>query len=147
MNTLLINQYIAKTNVHLNERKYLVALGISRAIAYGLILPTSPVDSPSKYFVDNFKDGLDDQLSKINEVAIINIQETQELILKIWKMRYDLVFNSLSVDVQKLLDCRLIKGDDNVPNVYTDTINAVGVDTVNAFLNDMACALNASDEV
>ena len=61
-------------------------------------------------------------------------------------MRYDLVFNSLSVDVQKLLDCRLIVGDNNVPNVYTDTINAVGVDTVNAFLNDMACALNASDE-
>lgn len=147
MNAMLLNHLIAKSNLHLEDRKYLIALGISRAIGYNLALPTSAVESYSKYFNDTHKDVVENVLVTINEMSVINIQECYELTFKIWKMRYELVFNPRALDVCRMLDNEVVFGNDNVPQVYTTVINRLGVDSVKEFLCDVMCAMSVAEEV
>lgn len=146
MNTMLLNHAVAKSNLHLEDRKYLVALAISRAIGYNLALPTSAVESHSKYFNDTHKDVVENTLVDINEMSVINIQECFELTFKIWKMRYQLVFNPRALDVIKMLDNEVIFGNEEVPQIYSTVVQRVGVDTVKSFLCDVHCAMNVAEE-
>ena len=146
MNAMLLNHAVAKSNLHLEDRKYLVALGISRAIGYNLSLPTSAVESHSKYFNDTHKDAVENMLVDINEMSVINIQECFELTFKIWKMRYQLVFTPRALEVTKMLYCELVLGNQEVPQIYTTVINRIGVETVSSFLCDVLCAMTVAEE-
>lgn len=146
MNAMLLNHYIANSNLHLEDRKYIVALAVSRAIGYNLSLPTSAVDSSGKYFNDNHKDIVEHTLVDINEVSVINIQECYELTFKIWKMRYELVFNPRAMEVTRMLDNEVICGNDNIPQIYSTVVQRIGVDTVKSFLCDVMCAMTVAEE-
>lgn len=147
INALMLNQCIARTNLHLDDRKYIVALALSRAIGYSLMLPTGALDSPSKFFTDTHKDAVEAILVKVNEQSVINIQECYELTFKIWKMRYALVFNSSADNVMKFLDCQLEQGNNEIPQIYTDVINKIGVETVTSFMNDVNSAMSIPEGV
>lgn len=147
INAMMLNQCIAKSNMHLNDRKQIVALALARAIGYSLALPSGPVESPSKYFMEMHKDAVEQALISVNEACVINIQEAYELTFKIWSMRYAMLFNSLSVNIINILDCELEGGNFVIPKVYTELYSRIGSDAVRSFTNDVLLAMTLKEGI
>lgn len=146
INPLTLNQIISKSTLQMDNRKYLVSLSIARALGYNLPIPTSAVEAPSKYFNDVNKITIEDCLAKINEVSVINIQETYELTYKIWMMRYSLVYNTKALDVVKFLDCEMTDENFFIPKIYIETIKTVGEENAFSFMNELNMSLSCNGE-
>lgn len=147
INAMKLNQCIARSNIHLNDRKQIIALALARAIGYSLSLPTSAVDSPSKYFMENHQDAVDATLVNVNEICIINIQEASELTFKVWRMRYAIVYDSLAGNVINMLDCELEGGNASIPQIYTDLYAKIGSDNIKSFTNEVMLAMTTKEGI
>lgn len=147
INSAQLNHLISNSLMHVDDKKYLVALALARAVGYGLSLPTGGVESPTKYFQDTHKEAVEQFLVTVNEMSVINIQETYELTFKIWKMRYSFVFDCMSLGVMKFLDCEIDCGNKEIPQIYTDLIVKLGPETMGTFVKDVMNAVSYSEGV
>lgn len=80
------------------NRKTAVALGIGRAIGYGLDLPTSPVGDVRGYYLSTFDRQACDIISAVNEQYLLDVQLTRSIAMRYYEMRYALVYQPEVLD-------------------------------------------------
>lgn len=110
----LVNNFVstaASTGVTSRDKVALVVF--SRLIAYELIIPSSPVDSPNLYYAETHSSHVNEMISQLNEACVLDVKFLQELTRKVWMQRYNLVFRPME-DETKSLVSSLIMTDDNV---------------------------------
>ncbi len=91
----LVKSY-TQWNLPVKDKEVFCALLLSRAIAFNLQLPSSPVESPLNYYNDNYVDLVNDLLTEVNDSQIIPFEATKKLIIKLWVYRYQMVYLPLS---------------------------------------------------
>lgn len=101
--------------VSLQDRSYVLALGLARAIAYQLPIPSSPVDIPLSFFALQYLGQVNDVLSEVNEQIVINIELATSLVKKLWLLRYNVVFEMENATVRHLLDETIAGGSTEIP--------------------------------
>lgn len=74
------------------EANKVIALGLARAIAYKLPLPSTPVESLISYFDLTCKNIAEEQIAEINEILPLDIPIAKEYVLAVWTVRYRIVF-------------------------------------------------------
>ena len=74
-----------------NERSVAISIGIARAIASRLQLPTSPVADLQIYHAETNDQQVVDIIGFLNETLVIDIEMTRSLTYRFYKLRYDLV--------------------------------------------------------
>lgn len=102
-------------SVSLQDRTYTAALGVARALAYSLYLPTSEVEVPLSFFATQHLPAVNTVLSEINEHVVINIELALSLTKKLWLFRYNVVFESENPMVRAMLDLQMASGSPEIP--------------------------------
>lgn len=74
------------------EANKVIALGLARAIAYKLPLPSTPVESLISYFDLTCKPVSETQIAEINEILPLDIPIAKEYTLAVWTIRYRTLF-------------------------------------------------------
>lgn len=93
------------TDVSPQDRSLVVNLGIAKTIGYQLPIPATPVISPVTYFSETFKTEVNEIVSTINEVYVLDVTELLKYVKAIWVMRYRLVHEPRMVKLNKLIQC------------------------------------------
>lgn len=77
-----------------DRRQVFIEMAIARAISTTLQLPTSPLmdGSFTSHYVNLHAANVKDALSVINENFIISVKDVAELTMKLYRLRYNLVF-------------------------------------------------------
>jgi hypothetical protein len=79
------------------QRETFIALALARAVSTSLPLPSTPVTSVNVYYSSTHHAAVAELVSRINEEMVINTKLATELTFKLYKMRYDLVFNTEAI--------------------------------------------------
>lgn len=133
--------------VPLEKRKVLVTLALSKGTAYSLALPTSPVESASQYYANTHRAVVEKLLSEINELFIIDYASCSDLIFKIWRMRYRMVYDVAALDVLAFLDGTLGENQREIPPVYRELANGCDCISVNELVKVLGELMKQSVEV
>lgn len=68
-------------------------LMLAAAIAWRLPMVTSPLKSDSLHYVENLRGQALDMIDAFNEVQVINVTVTDNLVKQFWTARYRAIFN------------------------------------------------------
>ena len=93
------------------ERKQIHEVSLARALAVCLALPTSPVNSLSGYYNRTHQSGVNDILSQYNEHQLIDVKLVQSLVWKIYRLRYEFVFEPKLPSVRSAVDTLIMVSD------------------------------------
>ena len=134
------------------ERNRLIAVVIGRALSVQLLLPTSPVVSVDAYFYSNHEVCVEDLLSAINEVMVIDTKLVREVTFRFYKFRYDLcygsaMFLSAFTELAPLVPGLLPAAIADQPLVLTDDTDRLLENCVYAFKNQLNPETRQSTEV
>ena len=143
INAMVLNQLIGRSNIHLEDRKYIIAMALGKNIAYELSLPSSATLNYSQWFTECHGDTVKQILQQVNELCIINIQEVYDMIFNVWKMRYKMVYDCKSIEIMTLLDNAFQCGSNDIQQVYRRIFDKVGEGEVNGFIKDVGWALTS----
>jgi hypothetical protein len=101
--------------VNLQDRSYLLAIAVARHIAYSLPIPTSPAIIPLALYAQNCSGSVNDELSAINEVVVINFDLAVSLVKKLWLLRYNTVHDMTNPQARQVIDSAIAIGTTEVP--------------------------------
>lgn len=110
------------------KRKHLVTLALSKSIAYGMALPTSQVENVNMFYANAHRANVEKLLSEINELFIIDYESCSDLIFKLWRLRYRLVFDFAAVDILSLLDSLTASDERQIPPAYREIASCCPMD-------------------
>lgn len=126
--------FLNSVNSAFGKDKNALLLALSKAIANRLTLPTSPVNDIEEYYIMSNLESVRKLIGTINEICILDIDSTQQLIKDFWVMRYKVVHGS-----NYLLSANTTHGVLASFMGFADAAGTVVVDTVansgNAILN------------
>jgi hypothetical protein len=91
------------------RRTLMTTMALSRALAYVLPLPSSPVDNVQSYWLMNSNRLVADTLSAINERNVIDVAQIAETTYAIWCLRYKMVFEPTVGTGQALFDAVILE--------------------------------------
>lgn len=114
-----VNDILADQKVSLADRPAAVALLVAEAVGNSLPLPTSPVDDPFAYFRNTHQVNLNHTLDEVNKGCVIDIDEVEAVVFKLWLTRYRLVHQPENPRAQKLLKMLMDSGAEDIPARYT----------------------------
>lgn len=86
--------FLSSVNSAFGKDKNALLLALSKAIANRLTLPTSPVNDIEEYYIMSNLEAVRKLIGTINEICILDIDSTQQLIKDFWVMRYKVVHGS-----------------------------------------------------
>lgn len=86
------------------DRGLVMVAAVSKAVAYALPLPSSPVVSLRSYYADNAEQFALAVLSDVNEHAVFNLRQAKEMVFQIYRARYHVVHMPHAVDLHRLTD-------------------------------------------
>lgn len=121
--TEVIKGQLQDLNVELIDRAHALSYITARALGMHFTLPTSKVENPYKFFRDTHQVTLHRLVSEINEELVVDVDEVESLVLKLWLVRYRLVHEPYAVQVRDLLTNLVRNGVSDIPQVYTDIAN------------------------
>ena len=127
----LVNDTINELNAELGDRPAITCYVIAKSLGHLFALPTSKVENPYKYFRDTHLLHLHEEVSKVNEEVVVDVDEVESLILKIWMMRYRLVHETNHPQVKHYIANLIKLGAADVPKPYVDLMNKYGQLTSN----------------
>jgi hypothetical protein len=81
-----------------DNRKTAVAIGVGRAIAYSLDLPTSPVGDIRGYYLATYDRRACDIISAINEQYLVDVQLTRSIAMRYYELRYAIAHDPTAMD-------------------------------------------------
>lgn len=119
----IIKSHIKDLNVELTDRAHALSYITARALGMQFALPTSKVENPYKYFRDTHQMNLHRLVSEINEEIVVDVDEVESLVLKLWLVRYRLVHEPTAAQVRDLLTNLVRTGVSDIPQIYTDIVN------------------------
>lgn len=91
------------------RRTLMTTMALSRALAYVLPLPSSPVDNVQSYWLMANNRMVADILSAINERNVIDVAQIAETTYAIWCLRYKMVYNPCVGTGQALFDAVILE--------------------------------------
>ena len=115
-----IMDIVSEQKVSLTDRPAAVALLVAEAVGNTLAIPTSPVTDPTGYFRNMHQGQLNHMLDEINKICVIDIDEVESVVHKLWLTRYRLVHQPDSPRVQQLFKMLIETGCPDIPARYTN---------------------------
>lgn len=109
---------IDRLGVPLRERGRALEIIVGEAVASRLTIPPSPVKSTNDFFNTQNKVKVFELLAKVNEIAVIDLDRTCNLIYQIWRIRYALVHRPCDPTVGRLLHFAVMANDNLIPGEY-----------------------------
>lgn len=104
IDTSFISCEMEAAGVPLGDRAQLLSVGLSRAIAYRLPMPTAPVSAPRIWYAENCEREVLDTAAHVNEGCVIDLGDVTELTYKLWQMRYNVCFTGSEEATANVLD-------------------------------------------
>lgn len=105
------------------DKSKLFQLILAEAMALSTPIPCEPCEEPASFFRTNYKLRIMTDLSKVNEYIVIDLEDTANLIYKLWLTRYELVHKTNDVGIGRLLGFILASGKTQIPPNYSELIN------------------------
>lgn len=106
--------------VGMRDRTYVLALGVARAIAYVLPLPTTPAEVPMVHFSLTCYGKAASDISEINEQVVINTDLAMALTKKLWMLRYNVLHDMDNETARRVLDDTIELGSSEIPPNATE---------------------------
>lgn len=122
--SLKIRRALSLSVFNEGQRELLISTALAQSIAYGLTLPSSPVESVSQYYLDTHNHNVNKLISEFNEHFVVRVSNVIELIKSLYTFRYNFVYNPTSEDVVKIAHVLSSADNDYVPQAASDIINA-----------------------
>lgn len=104
LDTSFISVGMEAAGVPLEERGAHLSVGLARAIAYRLPLPTEPVSAPRIWYAENCEREVLDTAAFVNEQVVLDLGDVTELCYKLWTMRYNVCYNGSEEATANVLD-------------------------------------------
>jgi hypothetical protein len=73
------------------------SLALARVIAFDLTLPTAPVDSINSFYISQHKLEVENIISTINEIILVDIKTVLDYVSKFYSLRYNICNGSKTV--------------------------------------------------
>lgn len=102
--TTSLRQVFDMNQVPFADRSQLTVLAVAKAIAFHLPLPTSPVDSLPSYYGNTHQSFVNLALGGVNEAIVLDVDLATEMVYKLYKLRYLMVFDATSIDSIKVFE-------------------------------------------
>lgn len=123
-----IRRYVDSSNLSHTQKENLISFAIAQAVAYGLPLPSSPVNSISAHYNNNFAIEVSRKVSAFNEHMVIRVNDILEIISKVYRYRYALVYTPTEGDALNIITFMMSVENNYIPpflkelgNEYQDT--------------------------
>jgi len=113
---------VQRAGVPMKQKSKAIELVVSETVAQCLAIPPTPVSELQTYFYAHCKVKALENLAKVNEHVVIDIDRAVELVYRIWKMRYCLVHRPNDASVGRLIVTAVNANADQVPEVYRQVI-------------------------
>lgn len=123
-----------------------LGIAIARTVAYHLPLTTSRVDNPYVAFDTTAKAEALSILNDINEAYVIKIDDTLDLIQRLWVMRYRLVFEPSNEAVNSFITALMTVGSRELqPEISKFLAEEGNADAVNRTASALNCLLECNN--
>lgn len=76
------------------EQNKVIALALAMAISKIMVIPSAPVDDEMNYYDSNVLNTVQEAISQVNELALIDTRITLEFTRILWKARYRTLYPS-----------------------------------------------------
>lgn len=110
-----LTEAFAKANVALEARDVVTGVEAGRRVGYSLPLPAEPVSSPMDYYLANCAAIANNDVSAMNETAVMDYAMALKAARLYWMARYDVLYNPESEAamgiVRSLVDQQLATPD------------------------------------
>lgn len=110
-----IRRYVDSSNLSHTQKENLISFAIAQAIAYGLPLPSSPVNSISAHYNNNFAIEVSRRVSAFNEHMVVRVADILEIINKVYRYRYSLVYNPTEGDALNIISFMMSVENNYIP--------------------------------
>jgi len=115
-----IVSHLRSKEVELADRNTAITYMASRCISSNLHLPTSTVENPFAYFRMTHTENIMEEINKINEDLVVDVDGIQSLISKMWILRYRLVHEPYSPQVRDVISTLIASGVSDIPKQYSE---------------------------
>lgn len=99
-----------KHTVDVKDRRRATEVYLAELMSYHCDLPSGIVSDPEAYFRTHIKVNVVQELAKVNEHIILDIDACCGLVYKLWKARYQLVFRPDLPSTPRLFDVAVSAG-------------------------------------
>lgn len=103
------------------ERHHRMTALVSLVVASRLPLPSSAVESPKEWYIQNCIAPTEKTLGSLVEYLIVDVEEAMKIIKATWMNRYKMVHAPQSEEALRLIRFSM-RGADNVPQIYPDSL-------------------------
>lgn len=76
--------------------QHIAQFAVCQIIAYELTIPSSSIDRPRDYFIQNHVSIAEHLIAKINEYLVMDLRNALDLVQKIWMTRYTMIHTPFS---------------------------------------------------
>lgn len=132
------------------RRQTMIEAAIARAVATNLQMPTSPLELGGfqNHYANQHAMSVRDILSQINEVFVIRTKDVEALTLKLYRLRYDLVFQPNDRKALEFFTAMVSVDDSVVPPHVSECIKEATMDDafrseVSRVIEDIARAVRS----
>ena len=141
-----VRETMTALNVPLEQRSKYLAIAIAKVTAYAQPLPTGRLDSPVTHYNQVVLPDVQNAVSAMNELHVLDVPVAMTLALKIWLIRYRIAHEPTFVTTNELLNNIAAVDRVSIGGLYGDAFtpdNAPKVDRLVAALGrDMAASFN-----
>lgn len=129
--TTQINKVLDKNQVPHTDRPKVTQLMVAEFVAAKLPIPTSPTNELRTLFITQHKLAAVKSVGLVNERLVIDIDQTVELVFKVWRIRYMLVHRPNHHSIGRLITLALTSKNIELSPEFKDIIDR----NSNAFLD------------
>lgn len=118
------NNMINGSQIGLYDRPRATALLAANVVGRDLILPSARVDHPQAYYRNTIKSVVLDKLNTINEAVPLDLDVAEDMIYRVWYMRYVLVHEPSHPLGQKVLALSMTCNESTVSKDTVDFLKS-----------------------
>tara|TARA_Y100000592_G_scaffold86083_1_gene138922 strand:+ start:669 stop:1130 length:462 start_codon:yes stop_codon:yes gene_type:complete len=145
-----IKRIVIEEDLKITDRRSYTSLVVSRALAYALPLPTSPVEALVQHYNSGNRAIVSDFVSALNEEMVLDVDAVEALTFKIWRMRYNLVFAADTLDTATIVNIAFGDAVGAVPPLLEKAAQEMDASrssyVVSLVANQMGCHINGKAE-
>lgn len=115
-----LNYILTSQAVELGDRPAATSLLVAEAVGNALPIPSSAATDVRTFYLTTHKQAVLDQLSCINEVTVIDIDEVESVVYKLWLTRYRFVHEPTAMQSQNLMQLFVEHGTADIPKRFSE---------------------------
>lgn len=115
----LASQIMKKDDFTYKNRTMALELAVAEYIAKDISIPANKLETDLKaFYATNYKVFVMQKLSKVNEMYVIDLDQTSDLVYQMWKVRYLFVHDVNNPTIKRLATAMLMVENSYIPNDY-----------------------------